>query len=692
MKDSAGIVSRMWRSRRAYQKSAILLPELLLNFPLGNSSFETGSLLLMDDHMLKKSDRRTVSALLFRKASDFRSDETGAMAIFTLFIFVMMIMFGGIAVDVMRFEWRRVSLQQTLDRAVLAASSMQQKTRTPQQITTEWFQVAGLGDELEVDYTPPTVTGTANANKRSATATAKVRSYNHFMGWMNVNYLESPVIAAAAEGIAKVEVILVLDITGSMNDPAAAGDTKTKIAALREAADSFVTIVKGADSKNGVSIGVVPYASQVNIPASLRAKYNATNISSWDFVANQGVPNINCIEIPTGTYTSTALSRTSAMPMAAVADITSSVPTGTDYLKPSDYLPSVAFGPRICTTKVDDTGTPVNEAEYNQVLLPTKDAAPVKARIAQLTAGGNTSIAIGMRWGTALIDQSATGIYTITDDDGKVRPFQNNDETVRKIIVLMTDGEHVANNYVYDAYKTGPSPIWLGSDGNFAINFSGATRGPFTGTLPLSNCSGWVLSNTRTFFVPSLKRSSVKQKKNSDPEGQGTGTATTAACDPQAWIAPLANGNVTWQKRDANNNLVVDAQGKPVMITTQRLDWSEVWRYMRMNYLIYQVYNRANISSGVSVSTLQNTFRGTYLAVSTMNTLLQQNCTAGKTAGFEIYGIAFAAPANGKSQIQNCANPDQDGVKYFFDATNSADLVAAFNTIASDITDLRLTQ
>jgi Flp pilus assembly protein TadG len=646
----------------------------------------------MDGAMLKKADLRPISAHLTRKMSDFRSDEGGAIAIFVLFVFVMMVMFGGIAVDVMRFEMRRVTLQQTMDRAVLAASSMQQKTRTPEQIATEWFTVAGLGDELTVDYGAPTVTGVSNANKRTAKITADVRSYNHFMHWLDVPYLEAPVTSAAAEGIAKVEVMLVLDITGSMQDPASANDTKSKIEALREAADNFVTIVKGADSKNGVSIGVVPYASQVNIPASLRQKYTVSHLSSWNFVANQGVPNINCPEIPTSTYGSTALSRTLTMPMASIADLTSTVTNTTDYLKPSDFPPSVNFGPRICTTKNDDPGTAVNEAEYNQLLLPTKDGNAVKARIAQLTAAGNTSIAIGMRWGTAILDQSATALYTIVDSDGKVRPFQNNDPEVRKIIVLMTDGEHVANNYIYDAYKTGPSPVWRGSDGRYAVNFSTATRGPFTGTLPLSNCSGWALSNTRTFFVPHLKRNSVKQKKNNDPEGQGTGSATTGACDPLAWLAPNGSGNVTWPQLDSNGNVMKDAGGNVIMVTAQRLDWSEVWRYLRMDYVIRQLYNRANISGAVSVSTLQNTFRGTYLSVSTMNTLLQQNCKAARDADFEIYGIAFAAPTNGKTQIQNCASPNDDDTTYFFDATNNADLIAAFNSIASDITDLRLTQ
>lgn len=648
--------------------------------------------------MLIKPAKRPVVEHVFRKFAQFRSDEGGAIAIFVLIVFVMMIMFGGIAVDVMRFEMRRVALQQTLDRAVLAASSMQQKTRTPQEITTEWFQVAGLGDELEVDYTPPTVSGMSSANKRTASASAKVRSYNHFMGWLNVHYLEAPVVAAAAEGISKVEVVLVLDITGSMQSPASASDSTPKIDALRLAAKDFVTIVKGADSKNGVSIGMVPYASQVNIPASLRQKYNATNVSSWDFVANAGVPQINCIEIPTGAYGSTGLSTTLAMPMAAVADVTSSVPSTSNYLATTAYPPSVAFGPRVCTTKTDNPATTVNESEYNQLLLPTKDGDIVKARIAELTAAGNTSIAIGMRWGTAIIDQSATSLYTITDSDGKVRPFQNNDETVRKIIVLMTDGEHVANNYVYDAYKTGPSPIWLGSDGNFAINFSPATRGPFTGGLPLADCSGWSLSLTRTVFVPHLKANSLKVKKlNTDPEGVSSGTggsypAVAGACDPRAWFAPLANGDPTWQKRDAAGNPMTDSKGKPIMVTAKRLDWSEVWRFMRMEYVINQVYGRANISGAVATGTLRNTFRGTYLAVSTMNTLLQQNCKAARDAGFEIYGIAFAAPAGGKTQIQNCASPDDPNTKYYFDATNNADLIAAFNSIASDITDLRLTQ
>ena len=56
---------------------------------------------------------------LSKSLTDFRDDERGAMAVFILLMFVVMFMFGGIAIDVMRYETRRVALQQTMDRAAL---------------------------------------------------------------------------------------------------------------------------------------------------------------------------------------------------------------------------------------------------------------------------------------------------------------------------------------------------------------------------------------------------------------------------------------------------------------------------------------------------------------------------------------------------------------------------------------------
>jgi Flp pilus assembly protein TadG len=613
-----------------------------------------------------------------RSMRQFRDDERGAMAFFMIAMFLLMIMFGGIAVDVMRFETRRVAMQQTMDRAALAAASLTQ-TRTPTAIANDWFAKAGLNDDAlkMVDFSDPTVSAVSDAGLRRVTITSKVRSENFFMTIFSANeYLEGPTNTQAAQGVSQIEVMLVLDITGSMSSAAVAGGTKSKIAALRESAAQFVSIVKGNDSKNGVSIGIVPYASQVNLPLNLRQQFNETHVSSWNGVANAGVPNLNCLEVPTSTYTSTALSTATAMPMAAIADF-NAVTTSTDYLANSGFAVSTIFGRSVCGTEVDNAGTPTrNEAQDNFVTLPTKDGAAIEAKIARLTANGNTSIAVGMRWGVGLIDQAARPIYTAIGDASVAgRPSDNTSLQTRKIIILMTDGEHVANNHIKDAYKVGASPVYRGADGKFAIRFwSGATVSLNTGTRPHANsgvnyCSGWQLATNREYFIPHLKANKVKAKVGNQAEGAGTGTEVTGACDPLAWkTTPSWTGSGT----------------------VTQLDWSEVWRYMRVDYLARQLYMRSNVNGTSNNGTVLNVFRQQYISVANLNTYLQQNCSAAKAAGIEIYGIAFAAPAGGQTQISNCSSDPK--VNYYYNAEDNDKLTAAFNQIAVDISELRLTQ
>ena len=54
----------------------------------------------------------------------FAGDESGGAIVLGLVFFTLMIMMGGLAVDLMRFEHTRTTLQQTTDRAVLAAAAM----------------------------------------------------------------------------------------------------------------------------------------------------------------------------------------------------------------------------------------------------------------------------------------------------------------------------------------------------------------------------------------------------------------------------------------------------------------------------------------------------------------------------------------------------------------------------------------
>jgi hypothetical protein len=404
------------------------------------------------------------------------------------------------------------------------------------------------------------------------------------------------------------------------------------------------------------------------------------------------VPNINCFEFPTSGFNTVGVSLTTPIRMAAVADANSG--TTTDGTVVSPQAPSATS--RACTTNAESGSTAWVDAEVNQVLLPTKDPAKVKQKISRLTAQGNTYIAVGMRWGTALLDEAARPIYDalLASEPGMAgRPVDNDSIYTRKIIILMTDGEHVTNNHILDAFKSGASPIWRTANNRFAIRYTptgtGFTNGTRPGGTAANNCSGWVLTNyaNREFFVPGLKRNNVPQKLATDINEVGTGATTAGACDPRSWIAQE-----------------LDALGQPILRlpiynnagaitgydTAVPLDWSEVWRYVRVSWVAQQLYAR----SGVPNATYNNAmgqFRGTYLTnVANMNTLLQTNCTAARAAGIEIYGIAFAAPTNGQTQIKNCSSEPKDD--YYFQPTNGDDINSVFQQIATRIQDLRLTQ
>lgn len=73
----------------------------------------------------------------------FGKDEDGALIIFALFLFFLMVTMGGVAVDYMRYEQRRTALQNTLDRGVLAAAAMNQQL-DPESVVRDYFNKAGI--------------------------------------------------------------------------------------------------------------------------------------------------------------------------------------------------------------------------------------------------------------------------------------------------------------------------------------------------------------------------------------------------------------------------------------------------------------------------------------------------------------------------------------------------------------------
>ena len=209
----------------------------------------------------------------------FAKSQDGGMMILGLFFFVMMVMIGGMAVDLMRFENSRTELQQTLDRSVLAAASLKQQ-RDPDDVVVDYFAKAGLAEKLVDVQANPTL------SSRTVEAVGRTSVPTFFMHMMDVEDLSTTVGATAEESVSNIEISLVLDISGSMRE----GD---QIGKLKVAAKQFFATVLDGDAARTTSINVVPYAGMVNVGPTLFSRYGGTRVHN----------NSSCIELNATDYT-----------------------------------------------------------------------------------------------------------------------------------------------------------------------------------------------------------------------------------------------------------------------------------------------------------------------------------------------------------------------------------------------------
>jgi Putative Flp pilus-assembly TadE/G-like len=596
----------------------------------------------------------------------FRSEEDGALFVFGLIIFTLMLTIGGMAVDFMYHERMRTDLVQTLDRSVLAAANLKQ-TLDPVGVVEDFFEKAGMTRYLQ------DVSAEEGLNYTTVRARAKAETFPNFLHWVGINKLPAFAASAATQEIPDVEIQLVLDVSGSMNEATVGAEgATTKIAALKKAAKRFVQLVLDDGGAERISIGMVPYNAQVNLGPDLRAKYT---IADW-----HGVADINCVELSDATFD------------PGMSDIGDSVPkvmafadtmTGTQrnnsvgqsaYLAETTTTESNGAAPLRHYCGPDYVGS-ANPA-VNAVLLPTNDVPTLNNRIDGLYASGWTSIAIGMRWGLALIDPGARSKFAAFAAAGKIpaqfsiRPYDyhpGEEGETKKVIVLMTDGIHTTHERVKDAYKSGLSPIWLSAqDGKYSMRFA-------TAAIPAA---------VKAAIVPAPSAADVNMWWVPHRVATVSNTAATVA---SGWQAGAWDG------------VGVDVTGDGRIVT--QLTWNEVWQRQRVSWVAWQFYARA--LGGVvaadrtsNYNTYKADIQGVWKDELTMDGYLGNACTVAKNNGVVVYTIALEAPTSSKMLLGSCAtaaSPSSES-NYFFDATDAVELDRAFNLIAADIGNLRLTQ
>lgn len=361
----------------------------------------------------------------YRAGRQFLRDESGSILPFSLIIFLTMMMAGGLAIDVMRQERARVLLQNTLDRAVLAAADLDQ-TRDAETVVLDYFKAAKLSDAI----TATDVRVQKGLNFKIVEASADLTIPTYFLNMVGIKTLTSPASGTAEERVSNVEISLVVDISGSMGG--------SRISNLKTAANEFIdTVIDATEPTLGgddgvTSLSIVPYQGLVNIGDTLGAQFNLSS----EHNASQ------CAVFDRGDYDTTTLPPTQSI------------------TRMSHFDRSTSGG----NSPIARPNCPTSDSRA--VIAHSVSRSDLKSKISSLGAGGWTAIDVGLKWGVALLDPSTRPVTNALESAGVLnetlrdRPANYNDPNNLKVLVLMTDGENTYQHDLKSQFKTGMSDVW----------------------------------------------------------------------------------------------------------------------------------------------------------------------------------------------------------------------------------------
>lgn len=216
--------------------------------------------------------RGTVFSWLRRCAKKLLRDKRGNAMFLTAAAIVPVIGIVGSGIDIGRAYMAQLRLQQACDAGVLAGRRAMAAGTYSDSAKAEANKMFNFNFPTKI-YGSDGITFASQAQGTAdVTGTASARVPTMLMYIFGTSRFNLTVNCTAKLEISNVDVMLVLDVTGSMASTNS-GDSVTKIAGLRTAAIDFFDTLSNADIGDGqLRFGVVPYSSSVNVGQILVAK------------------------------------------------------------------------------------------------------------------------------------------------------------------------------------------------------------------------------------------------------------------------------------------------------------------------------------------------------------------------------------------------------------------------------------
>ena len=548
-----------------------------------------------------------------RSPRDFGRAETGSLTVYSLFMFVLMLMIGGIAVDVMRYENTRTIAQNCMDRGSLAAADLDQ-TLSARLVATDYLKKCGLSeDAFVVDVAEEMIGDTLTG--REVTATVNLNVDTMFMQMMGIEELPIAAASTAAESVNDIEIAMVLDVSGSMGQ-------NSKLENMKTAAKDFVDIVFAQTEQDRLSLSLVPYSTQVNAGPALLGALRSTADHDYS----------HCVDFSADDYLTTTISPIhDTLNQAGHFDPWTGADRGA---RPRSF---------VCRTDAPFAVTPWSQ-----------DVVALRDQIDALTANGNTSIDIAMKWGAALLDPAmqpallsmALGTSPAVDPAFIGRPNLFGAPNTLKFIVVMTDGINTTQYALKDGFKRGKSKTW---------------------------------------YDPDTGRYSVRATEAGDADGDGKRE------EKYFWPRPYGAEVRAWDddrydRKDDNDGLPLGPWDRVNRDDDAfELTWPQLWAQMTLSH---RAWSHHYARYGVADDYWSN-FYAPFTAVDAdeKDDRLSDICTAAKTAGITVFSVGFEVTDDSADIMRACASSPSH-----FYRVDGLDIATAFASIANKINQLKLTQ
>lgn len=426
-----------------------------------------------------------------KSAQSFRVDERGNVAIiFALTSFIAIGVVGG-AVDFGRVYSMKYEMQATLDAAALAGGRKYAESTdlSAARGVVEAFFQERYGKNAGAKKSVPTLS--FPSSDALITAQAKVDVPTPFLSFVTGDSVPLTVESNVSLGGKKLEIALMFDVTGSMEETTSTGNTK--LVDAKAAAKDLIGIVLPDSGAYDARMSLIPFSQRVKLSADNMASVTgkaktstststtttttteyslSTTDYSWvsydncvsklrdDYYRKMG-QSYSTAETNAEAYCDATATKKSGKnttykrpDIVATNHSTTQSVTSTTYINPCVIERSTSTSSRKYkddapatnewaasyskTAKTEDVSCPPNGSGGKGTLIPlTASASTLNSAVDNLQSGGGTAGHIGTAWAWYTISPKWSSIWGSAST-----PAEYDDTSTMKVAVLMTDGEY----------------------------------------------------------------------------------------------------------------------------------------------------------------------------------------------------------------------------------------------------------